>query len=253
MNSIFRLFLFVSPLFFLACSKKVVTTTTPTIGTPRPVLNIEEIDFDYFQGKARMILRDESKEREVKANIRIRKDSVIWMTFSVIGVQGGKALIDKDSITIVSTVDKEYFVFEYPELSKRFNFEINYDVVQSAMLGNLLMDRQDADEVEQLSSSFLLKQHAGTVDVMNYVNAASMKVEKVELKENDTNNSLVIDYSNFQPVGNKVFPYNGHITLLYKAITGLLNTTIIFEYSKAEVGDKELKFPFNIPKKYVRR
>ena len=61
-----------------ACSKKVVT---PVSTTPKSVLNIEEIDFDYFQGKARMILRDANKEREVKANIRIRKDSVIWMSF----------------------------------------------------------------------------------------------------------------------------------------------------------------------------
>jgi hypothetical protein len=96
------------------CSKKVVSpglTTTPTV--PPANLAIEEIDFEYFHGKARMVLRDANKEREVKANIRIRKDSVIWMTFSVIGLQGGKALINKDSITIVSTVDKEYFVFEY--------------------------------------------------------------------------------------------------------------------------------------------
>ena len=92
-----------------------------------------------MHGKARMVLRDANKEREVKANIRIRKDSVIWMTFSVIGVQGGKALINKDSITIVSNVDNEYFQFDYAELSKRYNFEINYDVIQSAMLGNLIM------------------------------------------------------------------------------------------------------------------
>jgi hypothetical protein len=79
--------------------------------------SVEEIDFEYLQGKARMVLRDANKERDVKANIRVRKDSVIWMTFSVIGVQGGKALINKDSITIVSNVDKEFYVFEYAELS----------------------------------------------------------------------------------------------------------------------------------------
>ena len=234
----------------VACSKKVSPTVS---GTPRQQLNIEEIDFEYFHGKARMILRDANKEREVKANIRIRKDSVIWMTFSVIGVQGGKALINKDSITIVSTVDKEYFVFDYAELTKRFNFEINYDVIQSAMLGNPIVKRSDSDAIEQVSSMFLLKQHANTVDVTNYVNAASMKIEKVELKENNSNNALSVNYSNFQPVGDKIFPYNGTINLFYKSLSGLLNTTIIFEYNKAEVGDRELRFPFNIPKKYERR
>src|SRR6478735_12589000 len=114
-----------------SCSKKIVAPVPVVVTPPKPILNIEEIDFEYFHGKARMVMRDANKEREVKANIRVRKDSVIWMTFSVIGVQGGKALINQDSITIVSNVDKEYYVFDYKDLSKRFNIDINYKVIQS--------------------------------------------------------------------------------------------------------------------------
>ena len=132
-----------------------------------------------MHGKARMILRDANKEREVKANIRVRKDSVIWMTFSVIGVQGGKALVNKDSITIVSNVDKEYYVFDYDELSKRYNFEINYDVIQAAMLGNLVMpQKRGRSDCSGDPSFFVLKQQANTITVENYINAASRKLEK---------------------------------------------------------------------------
>jgi hypothetical protein len=237
-------------LFVAACSKK---TISPVLPTQKSTLNVQEIDFEYFHGKARMVLRDANKEREVKANIRVRKDSVIWMTFSVIGVQGGKALINKDSITIVSNVDKEYYVFEYSELSQRFHMQINYDIIQAAMLGNPMVSRSDNDEVIQESSMYLLKQKLGNIDVVNYVNSAQQKIEKVEMKETNSSNSLVINYSNFQPVGDKIFPYNGTINLFYKAVAGLLNTTIIFEYNKAEVGNRELKFPFNIPKRYERR
>ncbi len=239
----------------MACSKKIVTPAIapPLTSSPTASLVIDEIDFEYFQGKARMILRDGNKERDVKATIRMRKDSVIWMNFTVIGVQGGKALINKDSITIVSTVDKEYYVFEYAELSKRYNFEINYQVIQDAMLGNLVVPRTNADEVSQEASFFLLKQQANSVSVVNFVNAASNKVEKIDMRESDSDNNLTFTYSNFQPVGNKIFPYNGAINLYYKTLAGLLNTAIIFEYNKAEVGDKELKFPFNIPKRYARR
>jgi Domain of unknown function (DUF4292) len=252
MNNRLRLLLLSLPLTLLlsACSKKVVV---PVTVIPSSTLAIEEIDFEYLHGKARMVLKDGNKEREVKANIRVRKDSVIWMNFTVIGVQGGRALINKDSITVISNVDKEYYVFDFKELSKRFNFEINYQVIQSAMLGNLLMTRNDQDSVEHKSATYLLKQSSGPVQVLNYISAASMKIQKVALKESDTHNSLTINYGDFQPVGNKMFPYNGTISLFYKTAAGLLNTTIIFEYSKAEVGDKELKFPFNIPKKYDRR
>jgi hypothetical protein len=250
MNKGLGFYLVMLALLAISCSKKV---TAPTDSTPKNVLNIEEIDFDFFEGKARMILRDAKKERDVKAAIRIRKDSVIWMRFNVIGIQGGMALINQDSITIVSTIDKEYYVFTYPELSKRFKVDISYDIIQSAMLGNPIIKRSDQDEVVQEPSMYLLKQETANIDVVNYVNAASMKIEKVEMKEEGTSNSLVVNYSNFQPVGAKVFPYNGTINLFYQAAAGLLNTTIIFEYNKAEARDRELKFPFNIPKRYDRR
>lgn len=250
MNKPIGLFIVAISFVAMSCSKKVVAPIA--VATPTS-LAVEEIDFGYLQGKARMVLRDAKKERDVKANIRIRKDSVIWMTFSVIGVQGGKALINKDSITIVSNVDKEYYVFDFAELSKRYNFDINFNVIQAAMLGNLVKPRAETDEVIQESSYFLLKQTSGNVNVANYINAATMKVEKVEMREPNSDNSLVLNYSNFQPVSDKLFPYNGTISLFYKSLSGLLNTTIIFEYNKAELGDKELKFPFNIPKRYVRR
>lgn len=233
----------------LSCNKRVV----PSLPPPPPNLEIQEIDFEYFHGKARMVFNDNKKEREVKAHIRIRKDSVIWMTFTVIGVQGGRALINKDSITIVSTVDKEYYVFDYASLSKRFNFEINYQTIQSAFLGNLIAPRQPSDQITPGTDFNQLGQQRGTVGLTNFINPTTKKLEKVEMKEQTTSNSVTVNYSNFQPVGDKTYPFNGMINIIYKTSGGVLNTTISLEYSKAEVGDKELKFPFNIPRKYDRR
>lgn len=237
-------------IFFLAgCGKKI----TPTVPTPPKTISIEEIDFGYLHGKAKMVFKDDQREREVKANIRIRKDSVIWMTFSVVGVQGGKALINQDSITVVSTVDKEYYVFTYSELSKRFNFEINYGVIQSALLGNPIIAKKPEDEIGQEGTFDVLLQRAGSVAVKNLINSTTRKLEQVELSETTSTNSLKVTYSNFQSVGDRLFPYNGIISIFYKTPNGIVNNTISFEYNKAEVGDKELKFPFNIPKRYDRR
>ncbi|MCI0751041.1 MAG: DUF4292 domain-containing protein [Flammeovirgaceae bacterium] len=246
-----RWLLLIIPILFISCGRKFHIPLFNS--TPKTNLEIEEIDFEYFHGKAKMTLKDGNKEREVKANVRVRKDSVIWMDIQVVGISGARVLINQDSITIRSNVEKEYYVFEYAELSKRFNFEINYNIIQAAFLGNLVMQRKETDEIGKEISHFVLKQHAGTVDVVNLINAASMKIEKVELKEASTENILTINYSNFQSVADKTFPYNGVINLVYKTSKGLLNTNITFEYNKAEVGDKELKFPFNIPKKYDRR
>jgi hypothetical protein len=233
----------------LACSKKIAPPLPPVPKT----IAIEEIDFEYLHGKARLNYKDEKKERDVKANIRIHKDSVIWMTLSYIGVQGGRVLINKDSVTIMSTVDKEYYVFNYDELSKRFSFKIDYNVIQSAMLGNLIKSMNPSDEIQETPSYNLLDQQQGTVAIKNYINKTTKKLEKLELTESLTQNSLRIEYSNFQPVNNKSYPYTGVVNLFYRTTAGIINNTITFEYNKVEVGDKELKFPFNIPRRYERR
>jgi len=250
-NSVFILWV-IGAVLFVSCSKKVIPVVAP-VAPPSATLNIQEIDFEYFQGKARVSFKDDKKDQEVKANIRIRKDSVIWMAFSVIGVQGGKALINKDSITIISNLKNEYYVFNYEELSKRFNFHIDYNIIQAAMLGNLIQPKSPDDKVKQETSFNILEQEQGSVRIKNYVNSASTKLERVEMAESNSNNSMILTYRDFQPVGDKIFPYNSVISLFYKAANAVLNTTIQVEYNKAEVGDKGLKFPFNIPRKYDRR
>jgi hypothetical protein len=233
----------------VSCSRKAIPASTVT----RDV-EVEQIDFEYLHGRARMILKDQNKEREVKANIRIRKDSVIWMNFSVMGVQGGKALIDKDSITIVSTINKEYFVFEFRELSERLHFEVNYKIIQSALLGNLMTEKSPQDRVSDNALYDILEQTKDSITIVNKISKLNRKLESVEMTEPGTDNKLNVQYSNFQPLGTKQFPYNGVIDLIYRNQAGVLNnTSIIFEYQKAEIGDRELKFPFNIPKKYDRR
>lgn len=246
---LFQVLLFITAAGTVSCSRRVV----PVAAVPRDV-EIEQIDFGYLHGRARMILKDQNKEQEVRANIRIRKDSVIWMNFSVMGVQGGKALINKDSITIVSTINKEYFVFEFGELSKRLHFEVNYPIVQSALLGNLIAAKSAQDRISENEIYDILEQTKDTINIVNKISKQTRKLEFVEITEPGTGNKLNLQYSNFQPLGTKQFPYNGIIDLIYKNSAGVLNnTTITFEYQKAEIGDRELKFPFNIPRKYDRR
>ncbi len=241
------------PLFLLvSCSKKVVPTVPPPKVTSKS-LNIEEIHFEYLDGKARMEVTTEKRKSEFKAHIRMRKDSVIWMNFTVVGLQGGKALINRDSMTIVNNAEKQYYVFYYTELSKRFNFKIDFDVVQAAFLGNLIMPLSDGDQVSESTGMYLVQQQQGTVIVRNLISMVTHKVENIEMKEDNTDNTMTLQYSNFQPLGDKLLPYNGSIGLQYKTAVSLISTSIIFEYSKVDIGTKELKFTFNIPKKYEIR
>ncbi|MEM9857529.1 MAG: DUF4292 domain-containing protein, partial [Bacteroidota bacterium] len=204
-------------------------------------------------GKAKINYKDSELDIKAKANVRMKKDSVIWIAFSAVGIQGARCLINKDSITVLNLFKKEYYVYNYDSLSEQFNINVDFESIQSAALGNLVKVNDEEDNVEKTEDFFILKQRSGSVAIDNFVNPLTMKVERVQMLENESKNSATINYYDFQMVENQAFPFSAVISLFYKANNKTLNTLIEFEYNKAEIENKELKFPFNIPKKYVRR
>jgi hypothetical protein len=232
-----------------ACHRRIAPIATPVSKS----IHIKEIEFQYLDGKARLSFREKSKESEVKAHIRIRKDSVIWMSLNFVGVQGGKALINKDSITVLSNLKKEYYVWNYLELSSRFNFKVNYRIIQQSLLGNLILPIREQDQVEEGTSFNRILQQEGSVTIQSLVNKITNKIEHVDLVETITGNSIKINYSDFQLVGDNLFPYKRTIEVIYKMPDGIVNNIIEFDYRKVEVETEQLRFPFKIPNRYDRR
>lgn len=235
-----------------SCSKKTGGISWNFLD--RNKLDLQEIEFEYFSGKARINYKDDELDIKAKANIRIRKDSAIWISFSSVGIQGARCLINRDSITIMNMVKKEYQVFYYDTLSKQFNFDVNYEAIQAAALANLIVDRESKDDVLNEADFYILRQLRDSVSIQNYVNTRTMKIERVEMLQQASKNRAVIRYYDFQMMQeDNAFPYSSFISLFYKADGRTLNTVIEFEYQKAEIEDKALKFPFTIPKKYERK
>jgi hypothetical protein len=76
------------------------------------------------------------------------------------------------------------------------------------------------------------------------------KIETVLINEEKTSNFLTLKYSEFKETGGYLFPNVCQVNLTYKAKKGPVVTSINLEHRKAEIADKVLKFPFNIPDKY---
>ncbi|MDH5380428.1 MAG: DUF4292 domain-containing protein [Cyclobacteriaceae bacterium] len=243
------IFLGIISLLSWGCSKN----TTAVLDFEGGKLDINEVDFEYFEGKTKITFKDADTDVRAKASIRIRRDSVIWMSFSSAGITGGKCLIDKDSITVLNQLSNEYSVYKYDELSQKFNFNINYETIQAAAIGNLIIQRDESDRASQQNEFMVLRQKSGGISVENFINKDTHKITMVGMKEMPSENEAIINYTNFQYINDQYFPFSGLISLFYKTEDIIFNTSIEFEYSKAEISDKPLRFPFRIPKKYVER
>ena len=235
-------------IFLVSCKKDIFQFNF----TEKKKLNINELDFENFQAKSKIKFDDGFQNFNANAHVRIKKDSVIWLSVSTsIGIEGIRAIIRTDSIFIIDRLNKEFKAFGFDSLQNRFNIPIDFNMLQSALVGNLINRREKDDRILKENGFFLLKQNNGSYYIDNFVNSKTMKIEKVVIREQPVMNSLEIVYDDFQFIDDKLLPLD-HVFHISQNKNNYNSTTeLSIGYNKISVDDKRIKFPFNIPNKYV--
>ena len=247
MNKIILYLLLASGLLLVSCKRQFIAVT-PTDTEDKIV---ELFDFDYFVSKAKLRYQEGSKSVNGTANIRIRKDSLIWCSISPnVGVEVTRALISPDTILIINRVDKEYYVFNYAEISRYFDFPVDYNLIESVLLGNLMLPIDGSTRIARNDKQLLLKQEEGHLDFQTSVNSEIRKVENVLITEQPRDKTMNIGYTDFKSVGHLLFPHTMQMSLTSKSDRGTKVTSLNLAFNKAEMSDKPLKFPFTLPEKY---
>lgn len=244
-----------------SASDTMAVTPVPVTPPPRPGIeearaNVAEIDFDYLTAKSKLSFKSKDQDIEnATVFLRVRKDSLIWLSVRKIGIEAVRALINRDSIVILNTFQKEYSVYDFPTISKQFNFDMNFDLLQALIVGNLPLPKRPAQKIKNERDYLLLRQSEGKVLVENYIGESDRKLKKLMVTEQPTKNTLRLDYDDFTMLNNFLFPYTSLITLDYKSKTDgqFYQTLLKIQHNKVELVDKSPGFPFTIPAKYQRR
>jgi hypothetical protein len=243
--------------------------TTDSIATPpstkpdlpRPGIeearaNVAEIDFRYLTAKSKISFKSHQQDIDnANVNIRVRKDSLIWLSVSKLGIEAVRGLITRDSIVIIDKIHREYSVYDFPALSKQFNFNMNFALLQALIVGNLPLPKRPAQKIKNERDYLLLRQSEGKVLVENYIGEQDRKLKKLMVTEQPTKNTLRLDYEDFTSLNNFVFPYTSLVTVDYKSQSDgqFYQTLLRIKHNKVELVEKNPGFPFTIPSNYSRR
>jgi hypothetical protein len=82
-------------------------------------------------------------DNSVNANVRIRKDSVIWISARKMGFEIGRLMMTVDSVWVMDRINNRYFAGDYLFFRKQFNIDLDYNLMESLMLGNPLTNWSD--------------------------------------------------------------------------------------------------------------
>lgn len=253
--------LFIFLTFLLsACGKKAVgIKSTPTLKE----FKVDNVDFEYLTTSSKIKFSNDDKKMSATANIRMKKDSIIWISITPgFGIEAARGLITRDSLVFINRLNKEYSAYNFQDLSKEFNFDINFDLVQSVLLGNMLLEVSPEDKIKKEPEYFVVRQEDGALFIENFVDAQTMKLERVAIVEKEKedefgkktkNNTLNLSYSDFQMLEEKMLPFENMVSLDYQRRGQKKRTEINIQHKKASFTDEVLRFPFSIPEKYEHR
>lgn len=252
-------FIFLILIIFTACSKKTLSFKD---AAEAENFAVDNVDFEYMSTSSKIRFSNDDKNLSATANIRLKKDSIIWVSVTPgFGIEAARGIITRDSVIFINRMNKEYSAFDFKELSEEFNFKIDYNLLQSIILGNMPVPPDDDDLVKKESDYFVVKQQNGAVTISNFVDARSLKLERISMldkgkeevmgKTRTRNNELVLTYSDFQQLESQVFPFENFATLDYQRNGEKRRTEIDIQHKKANISDEALRFPFSVPEKYV--
>jgi hypothetical protein len=223
-----------------------------------------EVKFDWLSARCNIVVVDDKKSKtEFNGQIRIQNDSVIWISLSpALGIEVARLMITSDSIKFINRLNKSYFIGDYDFISAIFQTTIDFDILQSLILGNDLHSYEnntfrvsiDAMEYKLQNThrlkkrKYLKKDDTPNILVQSiWLNPDNYKITKVHLKEyGEDLKRLQTEYGNFKPIESQLFPTSLKIDLQSNK-----KLAIQIDYSRIEVGVKQ-DFPFKIPGNYSK-
>jgi len=267
MKNIF-LFLIISILTVIACrpAKKIQTvvskkdtSTTVVISNPtvdsnalkQEILkrvNSNKIDFSFFAGKIKLDYNDQKgKNINATAFVRMKKDSIIWLSVTgLLGIEGFRLLVKPDTVIIMDKLEKTISYKSVAYLQEMIKLPVDFYTLQDLLLGNavffpnnIVSYRNSENTLLALSIGDFFK-HLITIDTTDN-RILHSKLDDVQDIRNRTCDITMSDYNKQQ---GRLFSNTREITITEKA-----KLEIKLDY-KQVIFDEPQSFPFNIPKNY---
>ena len=259
-------------LLFASChpTKKIVDTPHPVKLKGSNVIETfdsllaHQFDFEWLTAKAEVEYTDrENNPESFDVNIRVRKDSVIWISVTpLLGIEAVRVLITPDSMKIMNRLRKTYTARDLSFLDDMLKAHINFEIMQAVLIGNYFpylknekLKSMYDDSTFVILSTLNKRQTKRIMEekdptkpiIQDFWIDDYYKINKSKISDDRQNRTLQAEYSDFSDVDQKRFPHTIIVTVMTAS-----PLRIKVKYSKVVSGEHQT-LPFTVPEKYEHK
>jgi len=249
MKSILSAFLIV---FLIGCKSKqsVATAAANDNIEVTKIINghyKNEHDFSTLNIRANAKYEDEKQSHSMNADIRIKKDEIIWINIKFLGIPMAKAMITPTKVSYYEKINNTYFEGDFSMLSNWLGTDLDFNKVQNLFLGKAIDDLTKDKWVSEVVEKMFKLSLPNSSDIAKefYFEGANYLLKKETITQASKNRNLEIRYPSFKEEKGMFLPNEINIKAEQKN-----KVTIDIEY-KNTTFNENLSYPFSIPSGYT--
>jgi len=240
-----RLSLFIVVLLLSSCvGTKLITNSSPQSFSE--VLKKAEVntkDIRWFTASIKGKADFDNRSIPITAQLRMRKDSVIWMSISALmGIEAARVHITPDSVKMINRLNATYFVGGIESLSKEYNLPFSFYELQDVLLAAVRQKENTTYTLDVSSDAYTLFSSSGHSIIK--LNTIYLPMEVFHSRSDSQ--FVKINYQNFLQTDSIWLPKTVNIDVQSSHNTA----EATLNYFKTTVN-RPKKVKFSIPSSYV--
>lgn len=208
-----------------------------------------QVKAEWFEGKAKVGYSDEYLSMGVSATIRMRKDSVLWLSVKKLGFEAARVMITTDSVYVLDRINNQYGVQSLTWVEKEYGLPADLHTLQMIFLGNPIFFNTRNLQSEVLETAYRLSHQDGAIETSYWLDGKDLRLQQMSFNDQRYQRSFDYQLKEYQSTADKQnFSYFRNLEIDSRE-TG--KTQLEIRFSEIELNvPKSIRF--DIPKKYTR-
>ncbi len=228
--------------------KKSTVVNKPVIVTDETLIKMEEAAFQFesLSIQARANYTEGESNQSFTMSIRMKKDSLIWISVSGLGFEVVRALLNKDSIYVLDRFNRVYYAYGKDQAHQLLGVQVELIQLQAILLGNAPYPWKSYKMNSADSAAKAIEYREADIYNKLYVNSLH-RLSGAFIKNMKTGQDMNIEYSKHTKVDKMYLPYSSRIEVNAENSRPILTLS----YEKVTL-DQTHEFPFSIPPNYKK-
>ncbi len=215
----------------------------------RDIIQSHNVDYDWFCAEGKSKIDTDELTVGTKMYLRVKKDSIIWMTFKKLGVTAAQALITQDSFFIIYRLEKAYEKGGIDRMKKQLNMDLSFSEIQDYLIGNIPILQDTAAQYLKTPDGYTVKESHPDYYLETYIDHQKEAVSGIKITD-IKNNKIKALYNDYQETD------SGHTVAFERKFLSSID-----QGYGLEIGNTKIKWSkilinqpkstrFNIPRHY---